>query len=83
MLLGVTVTVTTAEFIEIQKLSADDQRARFKLPASCEPSLTALSTDPTLNRVTVAVECRPRPDQPPPAPPGERGRPSAPARKGS
>jgi hypothetical protein len=79
ILLAVTVSMTTGEFIEVQKLSHDDLRARFKLPASCDPSVTALNTDPAANQMTVAIECRARLG---PAPPGERREPR-PAGKGS
>ena len=78
-MLAVTVSMSTGEFIEVQKLSHDDLRARFKLPASCDPSLTALNTDPAANQMTVAIECRARLA---PAPPGERREPR-PAGKGS
>ena len=76
-MLAVTVSMSTGEFIEVQKLSHDDLRVRFKLPASCDPSLTALNTDPAANQMTVAIECRARL-----APPGERREPR-PAGKGS
>ena len=65
-LLAVTLSMTTGEFIEVQKLSLEDLRTRFKLPASCEPSLTALNTDPSGNQMTVAIECRERVAPPPP-----------------
>jgi len=68
-LLAVTLSMSTGEFIEVQKLSFEELRTRFKLPPSCEPSLTASNTDPGGNKVTVAVECRER--LAPPAP-GER-----------
>jgi len=68
-MLAVTVSMSTGEFIEVQKLSHDDLRVRFKLPASCDPSLTALNTDPAANQMTVAIECRARLV---PAPPGGR-----------
>jgi hypothetical protein len=78
-LLAVTVSMTTSEFIEVQKLSHDDLRARFKLSPSCDPSLTALNTDPAANQMTVAIECRAR--LAPPSP-GDRREPR-PAGKGS
>jgi hypothetical protein len=40
--------MTTGEFVEVQKPSSDDLRTRFGLPAACEPSVTALSTDPAV-----------------------------------
>ncbi len=78
-LLAVTVSMTTSEFIQVQQLSQDDLRARFRLPPSCDPSVTALNTDTAANQMTVAIECRARPA---PAPPGERREPR-PAGKGS
>ena len=57
--LGVIVSLSTPDFIEIQKLSPDDLRTRFRLPAGCNPAVTAMTTDMTANRMTVAIECRP------------------------
>ena len=79
VLLAVTVSMSTGEFIEVQKLSHEDLRARFRLPPSCNPSVTALNTDPAANQMTVAIECRARLV---PAPPGGRRDPR-PAGKGS
>ncbi len=76
-------SMTTGEFVEVQKLSPDDLRARFGLPASCDPSVTALSTDPAVNVMTVAIDCRPRPGFTAPPGPGERQRPARPPAKGS
>jgi len=83
-LLVAAVSMTTGEFVEVQKLSSDDLRTRFGLPAGCEPSVTALSTDPAVNVVTVAIDCRARPGgvAPPPGP-VERQRPARPPAKGS
>jgi len=58
IVLAVTVSMSVAEFAVIQQLSAADLRARFGLPALCEPSMTALSTDPMVNAVNVVIECR-------------------------
>jgi len=58
ILLGVTLSMTTAEFMDVQRLSVDELRTRFRLAPSCQPSLTALSTDPMINQVAVAIECR-------------------------
>jgi hypothetical protein len=58
IVLAVTVSMSVAEFAAIQQLSAADLRARFGLPAMCEPSMTALSTDPMVNAVNVVIECR-------------------------
>jgi hypothetical protein len=75
-LLVVTVSVTIAEFIELQKLSNDDLRIRFQLSSSCEPAVTALATDPAVDRVMVAIECRTKstPITPPARSPGDRSR---------
>jgi hypothetical protein len=75
-LLAVTVSVTMAEFIELQKLSNDDLRTRFRLSTSCEPAVTALATDPAVDRVMVAIECRTKsaPITPPARSPGDRSR---------
>jgi len=65
--------MTTAEFMDIQKLSIDDLRRRFGLAPSCDPAVTALSTDPTINQVAVAIECRAELRAPSPSrAPGER-----------
>jgi hypothetical protein len=50
--------MSIADFIELQKLSPADLRTRFSLPPACDPSLAALTTDPAVNEVTVAVDCR-------------------------
>jgi hypothetical protein len=38
VLLAATVSMTMAEFMEVQKLSPDALRARFGLPPACDPS---------------------------------------------
>src|SRR5713101_8918272 len=38
--------MTIAEFIEVQQLAPADLRTRFGLSPSCDPSMTALTTDP-------------------------------------
>jgi hypothetical protein len=78
------VSMTVNEFVEFQKLAPDELRTRFGLPASCDPAVTALTTDPTANRVNVAIECRPRPGQPPSSSePTDRQRPERLPAKGS
>ncbi|OLB51721.1 MAG: hypothetical protein AUH99_06825 [Candidatus Rokubacteria bacterium 13_2_20CM_2_70_11] len=73
ILLAVTLLMTTAEFMDIQKLSVDDLRRRFGLTPSCQPAVTALSTDPTINEVAVAIECRAEISAPSPGrTPGDR-----------
>jgi len=76
VMLVVTVSMSTGEFIELQKLTLEELRARFKLPPTCDPAVTALNTDPNANHMMVAIECRVRPT--PPASPGAR-----PSSKGS
>jgi hypothetical protein len=58
LLLAAALSMSIGDFIELQKLSAPELRTRFSLPAACDPSLAALTTDPAANRVTVAVDCR-------------------------
>lgn len=72
LVLAVSLSMTTVEFIEIQQLPVEALRARFRLPASCDPAVTALTTDPTANRMLVAVECRPKPAPAAPDPPAAR-----------
>jgi hypothetical protein len=70
LVLAATLSMTIAEFVEFQKLSPEDLRARFGLPAACDPSVTASTPHPAGNNVTVGVECRPLPgDAPASAPP--------------
>ena len=57
-ILGVIVSLSTPDFIEIQKLSSEELLRRFRLPAGCNPAVTAMTTDGTANRMTVAIECR-------------------------
>jgi len=75
--LAVTLSMTMAEFIEVQKLAPTDLRTRFKLSPSCDPSMTALTTDPAANLVTVAIDCRAEPaaTSPPAGASGKRPRP--------
>ena len=76
LVLAVAVSMSTGEFIELQKLSLDELRTRFKLPSSCDPAVTALTTDPAANQMMVAIDCRVRPASPPgPRVPGERSHP--------
>jgi hypothetical protein len=85
LLLAVTLSVTTAEFIEIQALPVEALRARFGLGPSCQPAVTALTTDASASQMSVAIECRPDSAAPPEAarPSGERSRPSGTSGKGS
>jgi len=81
LVLAASLSMTIAEFIEFQKLSTDDLRARFSLPAACDPSVTASTPDATRSVVTVGVECRgPLPAE---APATRPARPARPAQRGS
>ena len=76
LVLAVAVSMSTGEFIELQKLSLDELRTRFNLPSSCDPAVTALTTDPAANQMMVAIDCRVRPMSPPgQRVPGERSHP--------
>jgi hypothetical protein len=83
VVLAGTLSMTIPEFIEFQKLSPEDLRSRFSLPAACDPALTASTPDATQNRVTVGVECRARPGEAPANRPGDSVRPARPAQRGS
>jgi len=72
LVLAVSLSMTTMEFIEVQQLPVEALRARFKLPASCDPAVTALTTDPSNNRMVVAVDCRAKPAPTSPNPPTRR-----------
>jgi len=83
-LLVAAASMSIVEFAEVQRLSPDELRSRFGLPASCDPTVTALSTDPAVNLVSVAIDCRVRPgESPPPAGPPDRQRPARPPATGS
>jgi hypothetical protein len=85
VVLAVSLSVTTAEFIEIQAMPVEALRTRFGLEPSCQPAVTALSTDPTASRMSVAIECRPDAATDPDAtrPSKDPLRPSRPSGKGS
>jgi len=53
--------MTTVEFVEVQKLSPEELRTRFGLPASCDPAVMALATNPAANQISVAIDCRFKP----------------------
>ncbi|OLA95331.1 MAG: hypothetical protein AUH20_06535 [Candidatus Rokubacteria bacterium 13_2_20CM_69_15_2] len=83
ILLAVTLLMTTAEFMDVQSLSVDDLRTRFGLAPSCQPSVTASSTDQMINQVAVAIECRAEPSAPSPGrAAGEHRAPSLPGKPG-
>jgi hypothetical protein len=65
IVLAAALSMSVTEFMDVQKLSPDDLRARFGLPPACEPLVTALTTEPAGSRLTVAVECRPKPAETP------------------
>src|SRR5262245_31177248 len=73
IVLGVTVAVTMAEFVEIQQLAVEDLRKRFALAPSCQPSLTASAADPGASKVTLAIECRSEAPAPAPVDSGRSG----------
>jgi hypothetical protein len=83
LVLAGTLSMSIAEFVEFQKLSPEALRDRFSLPAGCDPSVTASTSDATQNIVTVGVECRVQPSAAPPDRPAERPRPPRPAQRGS
>ncbi len=60
-LIVLTLSTSLADFIEIQALSPDDLRKRFRLQPSCDPAVTASMTDPTGSSLMVAIECRAAP----------------------
>jgi hypothetical protein len=82
LVLAGTLSMTIAEFVEFQKLSPEDLRARFSLPAACDPAMTASTPDTAQNLVIVGVECG-GPADAPANRPGERARPPRPAQRGS
>ena len=80
ILLAAAVSMTAVEFVEVQKLSPDELRTRFRLPSSCDPVVTALATDP-VKLVTVAIDCRAKPGAAPPTPgPNDRQQPERPGK---
>ena len=83
LVLAGALSMSIAEFIEFQKLSPEDLRGRFGLPAACDPAMTASTPDTARNEVVVGVECRGRPGEPAANRPGERARPARPAPGGS
>jgi len=56
-----TLSMSLADFIEVQGLSSDDLRKRFRLQPSCDPAVTALMSDPSASSLMVAIECRVKP----------------------
>ena len=60
-LIVLTLSMSLADFIEIQALSSDDLRRRFRLQPSCDPAVTASMADPSASSLTVAIECRIKP----------------------
>jgi hypothetical protein len=54
-----TLEVPVAEFVEIQKLSDEARRARFDLPETCVPDVSAMKPAVTNSvRLIVLVDCR-------------------------
>ena len=60
-LIILTLSMSLADFIEVQGLSSDDLRKRFRLQPSCDPSVTASMSDPSARSLMVAIECRAKP----------------------
>lgn len=60
-LIVLTLSMSLADFIEIQALSSDDLRRRFRLQPSCDPAVTASMADPGASSLMVAIECRIKP----------------------
>lgn len=60
-LIVLTLSMSLADFIEVQALSPDDLRKRFRLQPSCDPAMTASMSDPSASSLTVAIECRVKP----------------------
>lgn len=55
-----TLEVSLQDFIELQRLDDGDRRLRLGLPASCNPSLTAVTGAISLSsRLLVLVTCSP------------------------
>jgi hypothetical protein len=57
-LIVLTLSMSLADFIEVQALSSDDLRKRFRLQPSCDPAVTASMSDPSASSLMVAIECR-------------------------
>jgi hypothetical protein len=70
-LVVLTLEMSVSEFAEVQILSDDARRARFNLPKSCVPGLTALKPAvANSSGLIVLIDCRSgvgTPDQPQPA----------------
>jgi hypothetical protein len=60
-LIVLTLSMSLADFIEVQALSSDDLRKRFRLQPSCDPAVTASMSDPSASSLMVAIECRVKP----------------------
>jgi hypothetical protein len=56
LLLVMTLRLTVAEFVALQRLHPHELREHLELPASCEPALFALRARPR-GKVTVLVRC--------------------------
>jgi|SRR5262249_4138734 len=76
IVVALAVSMSTGEFIEVQQLPIEQLRARFGLPASCDPTVTALNTDPAASQMNVAIDCRGKPASTAvPRPAGDRASP--------
>jgi hypothetical protein len=56
LLLGVTLTMSVAEFLDVHKLPPEVLRERYRLPPSCEPRVSAVRG--RLGDVTVIIDCQ-------------------------
>jgi len=56
-----TLSMSLADFIEVQALSSDDLRKRFRLQPSCDPAVTASMADASASSLIVAIDCRVKP----------------------
>ena len=62
LIIVLTLSMSLADFIEVQGLSSDDLRKRFRLQPSCDPAVTASMSDPSASSLMVAIECRVKPN---------------------
>ena len=55
-IVAVTVSVDSAELVELVRLSESQLRARFDVPATCEPALSATRRSPR-SPIDVRIRC--------------------------
>ena len=61
LLLLVVVELAAHEFVELQSFSPEALKARFRLPADCEPTVTAASVASGGGRLLILLDCAPSP----------------------